>query len=250
MTTSTEALNTAQNTASAQETTANESDVTKLTNVKEVVAYLAQQFPLCFSVKGQVKPLKIGIFQDLAAKLEQDSVVSKTQLRQALRVYTSSWRYLEAIQQGVARVDLAGEAGEEIDQQQADHALTTLTESKNKAAEVRKARLAEQKAKAKPVSDKPPYKKKPNKTTSNSSNNASSSKLSSKAVTNAAIPVAKEVTLNALADEQLKVGSGVLVKLGQSPMSATVLEVHKDDVTVQLASGMVVKTRRDSLYQA
>ncbi|HAW92540.1 MULTISPECIES: RNA chaperone ProQ [unclassified Arsukibacterium] len=247
MTTSTEALNTARNTSTAEETSANERDVNKLTNVKEVLAYLAQQFPLCFSVKGQVKPLKIGIFQDLAARLEQDSLVSKTQLRQALRVYTSSWRYLEAIQPGVSRVNLEGEAGEQIDQQQADHALNTLTESKNKAAEIRKARIAEQKAKAKPASDKPAYKKKPNKSTNSSSN---STKLSSKAVTKTTPAVAKETALEAIADEQLKVGASVLVKLGQSPMIATVLEVHKDDVTVQLSSGMVVKTRRDSLYQA
>ena len=111
MTTSTEAINTAETTASEQETTANQSETSKLANVKEVLAYLAQQFPLCFSVKGEAKPLKIGIFQDLAARLEQDSLVSKTQLRQALRVYTSSWRYLEAIQPGIARVDLEGEAG-------------------------------------------------------------------------------------------------------------------------------------------
>lgn len=247
MTTSTEALSTAETTASEQETTANKSEPSKLANVKEVLAYLAQQFPLCFSVKGEAKPLKIGIFQDLAARLEPDSLVSKTQLRQALRVYTSSWRYLEAIQLGVARVDLEGEAGELIDQQQADHALSTLTESKQKAAEVRKARLAEQKAKSKPVADKTVYKKKPNKSTNNVSNDT---KLSSKAVTKTVSPTATAPALQAIANEQLKVGAGVLVKLGQSPMTATVLEVHKDDVTVQLTSGMVVKTRRDSLYQA
>ncbi|WP_318966529.1 RNA chaperone ProQ [Arsukibacterium sp.] len=247
MTTSTEALTTADTPASEHETTANPSETRKLANVKEVLAYLAQQFPLCFSVKGAAKPLKIGIFQDLAAELEQDSLVSKTQLRQALRVYTSSWRYLEAIQPGVARVDLKGEPGEQIDQQQADHALNTLTDSKQKAAEVRKARIAEQKAKAKPATDKPAYKKKPNKTANNSSN---STKLSSKAVTKPVTPAATAPALQAVANEQLKVGAGVLVKLGQSPMTATVLEVHKDDVTVQLTSGMVVKTHRDSLYQA
>ncbi|MBV2129805.1 RNA chaperone ProQ [Arsukibacterium indicum] len=247
MTTSTDTLTTADTTTPEPETTASHPETRKLANVKEVLAYLAEQFPLCFSVKGEAKPLKIGIFQDLAAKLEHDSLVSKTQLRQALRVYTSSWRYLEAIQPGVARVDLSGEAGEQIDQQQADHALSTLTESKQKAAEVRKARIAEQKAKAKPVTDKPAYKKKPNKTANNSSN---STKLSSKAVTKPVSPVATAPALNAVANEQLKVGAGVLVKLGQSPMTATILEVHKDDVTVQLASGMVVKTHRDSLYQA
>ena len=46
------------------------------------------------------------------------------------------------------------------------------------------------------------------------------------------------------------VGANVLVKLGQTPMLATVLEVNKGDVTVQLGSGMVIKTRQDSLYLA
>lgn len=247
MTTSTEAINTHQSNTPENETSESQADVGKLANVKEVLAYLAQQFPLCFSVKGQAKPLKIGIFQDLAAKLEQDTLVSKTQLRQALRVYTSSWRYLEAIQPGVARVDLHGDAGEQIDQQQAEHALNTLTESKQKAAEIRKARIAEQKAKAKPAAEKPVYKKKPNKTVNTSSN---STKLSSKPESKPANAAIEPVALQAVEKEQLKVGANVLVKLGQSPMTATVLEVHKDDVTVQLASGMVVKTRRDSLFQS
>jgi len=45
-------------------------------------------------------------------------------------------------------------------------------------------------------------------------------------------------------------GAKVLVKLGASPMPATVIEVVKQDVVVQLASGMVVKTHSGSLYQA
>lgn len=248
MTTSTEALTTPQSTTTEAVSADNSAPANKLANVKEVLAYLAEQFPLCFSVKGEAKPLKIGIFQDLAAKLDQDSLVSKTQLRQALRVYTSSWRYLEAIQPGVARVDLQGEAGEQIDQQQADHALTTLQQSKQKAAEVRKARIAEQKAKAKPAAEKPAYKKKPNKTSNTGSN---TTKLASKAASKTVSPVeAAASALQALAKDHLKVGGNVLVKLGQSPMPATVMEVGKDDVTVQLASGMVVKTRQDNLFQA
>jgi len=77
-------------------------------NVKEVVALLAEQFPLCFSLTGPAKPLKVGIFQDLAEKLQENPLISKTMLRQALRVYTSSWRYLEAVKEGVCRVDLDG----------------------------------------------------------------------------------------------------------------------------------------------
>jgi ProP effector len=250
MTTSTEALNTTDNSTTEPATTDSPTAVIKLANVKEVLAYLAQTYPLCFSVKGDAKPLKIGVFQDLSVKLADDSLVSKTQLRQALRIYTSSWRYLQAIQVGVARVDLDGVAGELIDQQQAEHALTTLTDSKQKAAEVRKTRIAEQKAKAKSAADKPAYKKKPNKSAISSSN---STTLSSKVEVkpgNQTVVAATEPALQAVAKVHLKVGASVLVKLGQSPMTATVIEVGKDDVTVQLESGMVVKTRQDSLYQA
>ncbi len=222
----------------------------KATNVKEVLAYLVTQFPGCFSLAGEAKPLKIGIFQDLANRLQQDTTVSKTQLRQALRVYTSSWRYLESTKEGVARIDLDGVAGELIDSAQAEHANKVLQESKAKAAEKRKAKLAEAQArKPQPKdTDKPGYKKTANKKPHQASK---STKVNQKpVVAEHSAPVKVAVTLQPVASAQLVVGSNVLIKLGQSPMLATIVEVHKDDVTVQLASGMVVKTRQDSLFIA
>ena len=224
--------------------------ISKATNVKEVLAYLVTQFPACFSLTGEAKPLKIGIFQDLADKLQQDTTVSKTQLRQALRVYTSSWRYLESTKEGVARIDLDGVAGELIDASQAEHASKVLQESKAKAAEKRKAKLAEAQAK-KPQptdADKPGYKKTANKKPLSGSKGT---KVNQKPVATEHVVVAKPaVALQPVVSAQLVVGCNVLIKLGQSPMPATVVEVHKDDVTVQLASGMVVKTRQDSLFLA
>ena len=73
---------------------------------KEVIAYLAQKFPLCFSLEGEAKPLKVGLFQDLAEALADDETVSKTQLRQVLRAYTMSWRYLACCQENAVRVGL------------------------------------------------------------------------------------------------------------------------------------------------
>ena len=219
----------------------------KASNVKDVLAYLVQQFPACFTSSGEAKPLKIGIFQDLAQRLQDDSVVSKTQLRQALRVYTSSWRYLEATKEGTARIDLDGNAGELIDSAQAEHAGKTLEESKAKAAEKRKLRIAEAKAKQPTVAtDKPAYKKTPNKTSVAGSKSA---KVKQKPVQQ---PVAAVTTvaLQHAPVAQVVVGARLLLKLGQNPMPATVLEVNKDDVTVQLGSGMVIKTRQDSLYLA
>lgn len=221
----------------------------KATSVKDVLAYLASQFPACFSLTGEAKPLKIGIFQDLAQRLHEDTTVSKTQLRQALRVYTSSWRYLEATKVGVARVDLDGVTGVMIDEAQAEHALKTLEESKAKAAEKRKAKIAEAKAKNPPqnATDKPGYKKTANKKPAVSSKGT---KVNQKPVKPEAEQAKAAVQLQPAGAAQVVVGGKVLLKLGQSPMLATVLEVSKDDVTVQLGSGMVIKTRQDSLYLA
>lgn len=69
----------------------------KLNSSKEVIAFLAERFPQCFSAEGEARPLKVGIFQDLVARVEGEMNLSKTQLRSALRLYTSSWRYLYGI---------------------------------------------------------------------------------------------------------------------------------------------------------
>lgn len=222
----------------------------KPANVKETLAYLAQQFPQCFSLEGEAKPLKVGIFQDLAERLKENDLISKTQLRQALRIYTSSWRYLEATKTGVARVDLDGAAGELIDDAQAEHAAKTLTESKEKAAAARKARQQEKKAQASAdTAARPDNRKKPNKTAATPSNTAKFKKRTTPR--HDTKPTIKEQKpLLPLNENGVVAGDKVLVKLGQAPIPAVVLEVHKDDVTVQLGTGMVVKTRQDSLYQA
>lgn len=232
-------------------------------NVKEIVALLAEQFPLCFSQTGAAKPLKIGIFQDLVERLKDNPLFSKTQLRQALRVYTSSWRYLDSVKAGVARIDLEGVAGDLVDEQQAEHAAKTLADSKSKAAEIRKAKALEQKAKqqqqkaeaspAVPATgdtarpDKPAYKKNGPKAATKPAKNST---LKEHRPAKAATPVVADQALQAVTAVDLVVGAKVLIKLGQNPMPATVVEVVKQDVVVQLASGMVVKTHSGSLYQA
>lgn len=40
----------------------------KLNSSKEVIAFLAERFPHCFSAEGEARPLKIGIFQDLVER--------------------------------------------------------------------------------------------------------------------------------------------------------------------------------------
>lgn len=233
-------------------------DPAKPTNVKEVLAFLYQTYPQCFSMTGNIQPLKVGIFQDLATRLAEDAPISKTQLRQALRVYTSSWRYLEATKEGVSRIDLDGQPAELIDAQQAEHAAKILAESKQKAAEKRKAKQQTAKAtQGKPAVVKPAVdakggksvQKRPNKTSNPSSKGEKLAGTKGSSQPNPASASAAP-GLTAVPASQLQVGMAVLVKLGTTPMPAAVTEVNLPDVTVQLSSGMVIKTRQDSLYLA
>lgn len=126
----------------------------QLTNSKEIIAYLVQQFPNCFTLEGEAKPLKIGIFQDILSRLDNSEVLSKTKLRVALRAYTMSWRYLYSIKEGSHRVDLDGNPNEVISKEQMEYAQQQLKQSKEKAKERSKERAKERHKKT-----RPPFKK-------------------------------------------------------------------------------------------
>ncbi|HAS16176.1 MULTISPECIES: RNA chaperone ProQ [Idiomarina] len=204
------------------------SEPEKLTKSKDVIAYLTEQFPECFSIKGDAKPLKIGIFEDLAKRLENDDKVSKTRLRTALRHYTNSWRYLHSIKAGSQRVDLDGKSVEAVTEEHQQHAQETLKESKAKVAE-------KNKASAKANAKKAPAKKKAE----------GAGKPKSKPTKKANKPEVKlaDVELN-----NLSVGQQVQVKAGNTPMSATILELDKDDVQVQLQNGLTMKVKADKIF--
>ena len=133
----------------------NAEGVQKLTDTKAIIAYLVEKFPFCFIAEGEAKPLKIGLFQDLAEALKDDERVSKTQLRQALRQYTSNWRYLHGCREGAERVDLYGNPAGVLDAEHVSHAAQQLAEAKAKFAEKRKAELAAKKAQQKRPARKP-----------------------------------------------------------------------------------------------
>ena len=62
----------------------------KLNSSKEVATrFWPNVFPTV-SVRKVKRPLKIGIFQDLVDRVAGEMNLSKTQLRSALRLYTSS----------------------------------------------------------------------------------------------------------------------------------------------------------------
>jgi ProP effector len=204
----------------------------KFSNSKEVINFLVESFPACFSSKGDAKPLKIGIFQDLAERLESEERVSKTLLRSSLRHYTNSWRYLHSIKKGVERVDIDGKGVGVIDDEHVEHAKKQLDESKAKVAEKRKEQKQQQaEANKKAKKDVPKFKP--------------TSKTVKKEQPKVKLPPAEK-----LSENQIVAGTAVTVKVGKTPMPATITDVAKDGIQVQLDSGMVVKVQLDNLRLA
>lgn len=202
----------------------------KLTDTNAILAYLYETFPLCFVAEGETKPLKIGLFQDLAERLADDSKVSKTQLRVALRRYTSSWRYLKCIKAGVQRVDLDGNPCGELDAEHIEHAQNTLKESQERARAKRLEQAKKEQAAKKPAAKKA-FNKQPR---------AVKPKRQEKPV--AKKPKIDENLVPAQLDN-LKPNQRVNVKLGMTPVKGVILDINKEDVHVQLDSGLSVKVR-------
>lgn len=206
----------------------------KLTDTNAILAYLYETFPLCFIAEGETKPLKIGLFQDLAERLADDSKVSKTQLRVALRRYTSSWRYLKSVKAGAQRVDLDGQPCGELEQEHIDHAQAMLKESQEKA----KAKRAAQAAKVAPAG-KAPAKKAPKKVAAPARKTERPAKVAPKAEPAVNLVQAQ---LTDLAKKQR-----VNVKLGMTPVAGVITDINKEDIHVQLDSGLTIKVKAEHI---
>lgn len=223
----------------------------KLNSSKEVIAYLAEKFPLCFTTEGEARPLKIGVFQDIVTRLPEETLFSKTQLRTALRLYTSSWRYLHGIKVAVERVDLDGADCGALEQQHVEHARKQLDEAK---ARVQTQRAAQRRASGEATQNRRPrpaaQKSLPNTSAVQTSSSSQSPLKSKPAAPRVADPV-KEVEKSRSASPAdmaaLKIGQNVRVRAGKSAMDATVLEIVKDGVRVELASGLAMIIRAEHL---
>lgn len=213
---------------------------TKRTSTKEIIAYLNEKFPACFSLEGPAKPLKVGIFQDLSEKLTDDESISKTRLRQALRHYTSSWRYLKAVKVGAFRVDIDGNDVSEIDQAQADHASKTLKESQEKYSKPKGQKPSD--------ANKKPHDKTASKAQKPAPKSPKNTEKFKSVKSSKPAKAQPKVELKPVSSSTVVVGAKVKVKLGNAPMDAVITEVTGKDVSVQLNSGMLIKTQVANIF--
>lgn len=108
------------------------------------IDWLSENFPAAFFKKSHhIKPLKIGIFDDIIDFYERlDSPpFSKKVLREAINYYSASPAYLTCQKQGVARVDLYGNEVDVVNEDQSKYAWQRYQQRYSKAT----------------VSDKPSY---------------------------------------------------------------------------------------------
>lgn len=219
----------------------------KLNNSKEVIAFLAERFPLCFSAEGEARPLKVGIFQDLVARVEGEMNLSKTQLRSALRLYTSSWRYLYGIKAGANRVDLDGNPCGVLEEQHVEHARQQLEEAKARVSAQRAQQQAKKReaAAAEGGEEKAPRKERKPRSAGQQPRKEGAPRQTAKKPAAKAPQQERHIPVSDLS--ALTVGQSVKVKAGNNAMDATVLEISKDGVRVQLVSGMSMIVRAEHL---
>jgi ProP effector len=95
-----------------------------------------------FDVIRKCQPLALGIHKEILVRAPE---IDAPGLRVAMRLHTTSTRYLKELQNSAGRFDLDGNAAGEVTQEQRELAAETLRERFRKIAERRKL---EQKAQA------------------------------------------------------------------------------------------------------
>lgn len=97
----------------------------------EIIDWLIEHFPNAFFKKSnQIKPLKIGIFDDIIDFYERLDTppFSKKSLREALSYYSASPAYLNCQKAEVARIDIYGNEVDVVTADQAKYAYQRYQE--------------------------------------------------------------------------------------------------------------------------
>lgn len=102
----------------------------------KALAWLAAQFPAAFDNSLCIRPLKLGIMDDIllvAEKAEKEGI-SRSKLREAVVVFTRRLDYLACLKLRETRVDLYGNSVEQVTLEEAEHAAMKIKKRVEKCA--------------------------------------------------------------------------------------------------------------------
>lgn len=95
---------------------------------QEALNWLATRFPEAFDNRVRIRPLKIGIIQDLLQYAEEaeQAGISKAKLREAVNIFTRRLDYLICLKAREMRIDLEGKPVAEVNKEDAEKAASKL----------------------------------------------------------------------------------------------------------------------------
>lgn len=126
---------------------------------QEALKWLAKRFPEAFDNETRIRPLKIGIREDILKYADEAEKVgiSKSKLREAVAVFTRRVDYLSCLKGREMRIDLDGNPSTEVSEEEAERATNKLNKRVEKSARnARRNLIARQPAY--PVKSYPSYK--------------------------------------------------------------------------------------------
>ncbi len=191
--------------------------LSKKHTVKDILAFLNQKFPKCFSLDNdKVKPVKLGIIEDIVVALGDevgsDKSFSKTTIRHGIKAYVNSWAYITSCKPGAKRVDLDGVEGDVLTEEHLAYAQERLEILKKKAKELH-------------LNKRPVVKGK---------------------------SVGKKLALPALVPADintLNVEDTVYVQMNNHRVRANVTKIEKDHIYARFRTGLVTKVKFADVYQ-
>ncbi|MBA2657417.1 MAG: ProQ/FinO family protein [Tatlockia sp.] len=110
----------------------------------EALTWLAQRFPQVFDNSVCIRPLKVGIMNDILAYAEEAeaSGISRSKLREAVVVFTRRIDYLTCLKAREIRVDLNGESVAAVTEEEAERATSKIKKRVEKSARNARKNLA------------------------------------------------------------------------------------------------------------
>lgn len=111
----------------------------------DALLWLASNFPLAFDNSLCIRPLKIGIMEDilLHADKASESGISKSKLREAVVVFTRRLDYLACLKLREMRVDLQGNEVAEVSAEEAEYAAGKIKKRIEKSVKNARKIMAE-----------------------------------------------------------------------------------------------------------
>ncbi|OGV44889.1 MAG: hypothetical protein A3F46_06055 [Legionellales bacterium RIFCSPHIGHO2_12_FULL_42_9] len=107
---------------------------------EQALAWLTERFPDAFDNSKRIRPLKIGIMNDiLELNAEAAAVgISRSKLRAAVVLFTRRLDYLTCLKAQEMRVDLNGNAISPVSPEEADNAATQIKKHIEKKRRIKK----------------------------------------------------------------------------------------------------------------